>query len=1086
MAGSLNWRTLFAAVGPYCLPALLTIIPAMPAIAMDEEMPIHNLTSDQWYATIQEAVDYAANGDELVLSPGTYTGDGNRDVDILGTSLTLRSVDPDNPFTVASTVIDCEGDGFNRHRAFRLESTVPFCVTLAGLTIRNGSAPVELVDDEIAAAGGAVYSIGAALTLDACVLDNNGALARKNNETFRMRAHGGAVYHVGPNLTITRCVLTENKATPGPPEHPYAQNSGWMYGGAIRAVVTNSMVIEDSLLAHNYAGGSYPTGYAFGGAIYCTGPAAIRRCTISANQTISSNDPSHGGGVVGGGEMIDCTIIDNSAGSGNAIPSKGGGVAGAQTIRNCLILRNHAAQGGGVYSAGVISNSIIAHNSAAGEGPQFGGGATGATLVQNCLVVANFAYSDGGGLDNVTQVRNCTILANRSGSNGSGLYECDAVSNCIIRHNYEHSYLLSQIAACPDITYCTIEGWRSGGDGNMADDPRFRVTDAGALTAPPECAYTLDTCRETMLTDDTKTWASDSLVGKWLHIGSSPQSVYFIRANTATTLTVSGNLLTSGVGDPYQIDDYRLQSCSPCVDAGDPAGDYLDQTDIDGEPRVILSNVDIGADEFNPATLGPVPGTPADAVAVPASVCPGGCAMLTANFCDGGDELEWFADAPDGTQVPGGSVPQVCPEFTTTYFVRARNTGGGQVSAYTSTTLTVRQPGLWQPVNPGFDGKVSALIGYDGEMVAGGYFSNVGQTPAVGVAAWDGSQWRELGGGMEYPEVSALAVYNGELIAAGVFGSAGGVVAWDGSAWRSLGDGNGPWPAALAVYDGELIAGGTMVPVSTIASRWDGQAWFPLAASFDGACKALAVYRGELIAGGSFTELDGVSVNRVARWNGLNWNSLGAGMDDDVHNLVVHDDKLIAVGSFSMAGGVPANRVAAWNGSAWTAMDNGITVSRVAAYRNELVALGTVEESGGSIPVTAHWTGSAWQVVSSAPEGVSMLTEYDGELYAGGTFTGGLMSWGCWPVRLVGDFDGDLDVDTDDLQVLEACSWGPAVSYAEAGIAPECTLEPDMAGLLAADFDSDGDIDADDFAQFQRCRADEIEAVNPECKRTLY
>ena len=61
----------------------------------------------------------------------------------------------------------------------------------------------------------------------------------------------------------------------------------------------------------------------------------------------------------------------------------------------------------------------------------------------------------------------------------------------------------------------------------------------------------------------------------------------------------------------------------------------------------------------------------------------------------------------------------------------------------------------------------------------------------------------------------------------------------------------------------------------------------------------------------------------------------------------------------------------------------------------------------------------------------------------------------------------------------------------------------DNMGLIASGFSSDVydildgtgvgsdptghlDIDADDFAQFQRCRADEIEAVNPECKRTLY
>jgi hypothetical protein len=39
---------------------------------------------------------------------------------------------------------------------------------------------------------------------------------------------------------------------------------------------------------------------------------------------------------------------------------------------------------------------------------------------------------------------------------------------------------------------------------------------------------------------------------------------------------------------------------SASSDAGDPAGDYTNQTDIDGEQRVLYDNVDIGADEVFP------------------------------------------------------------------------------------------------------------------------------------------------------------------------------------------------------------------------------------------------------------------------------------------------------------------------------------------------------------------------------------------------------------------------------------------------------------------------------------------------------
>jgi hypothetical protein len=53
--------------------------------------------------------------------------------------------------------------------------------------------------------------------------------------------------------------------------------------------------------------------------------------------------------------------------------------------------------------------------------------------------------------------------------------------------------------------------------------------------------------------------------------------------------------------DPKYVDrgsdNFHLQIDSPCIDAGDPNGDYAGETDIDGEPRVMDDCVDMGADE---------------------------------------------------------------------------------------------------------------------------------------------------------------------------------------------------------------------------------------------------------------------------------------------------------------------------------------------------------------------------------------------------------------------------------------------------------------------------------------------------------
>lgn len=75
--------------------------------------------------------------------------------------------------------------------------------------------------------------------------------------------------------------------------------------------------------------------------------------------------------------------------------------------------------------------------------------------------------------------------------------------------------------------------------------------------------------------------------------------------NSYQTYMVSNYSLEgqSFYADPCFIDadgnDFHIDIHSPCVNAGDPNGNYDDQNDIDGDARVIGSYVDIGADEVN-------------------------------------------------------------------------------------------------------------------------------------------------------------------------------------------------------------------------------------------------------------------------------------------------------------------------------------------------------------------------------------------------------------------------------------------------------------------------------------------------------
>jgi len=104
----------------------------------------------------------------------------------------------------------------------------------------------------------------------------------------------------------------------------------------------------------------------------------------------------------------------------------------------------------------------------------------------------------------------------------------------------------------------------------------------------------------------------------------------------------------------------------------------------------------------------------------------------------------------------------------------------------------------WHPLGSGMDNQVSALTVYEGELIAGGYFTTADAVMCNCVARWDGLAWQPLGSGMDVtgdsPRVFALTVYDGELVAGGWFTTAGGVpcyriACWNGSSWAPVGSG---------------------------------------------------------------------------------------------------------------------------------------------------------------------------------------------------------------------------------------------------------------------------------------------------------
>ena len=196
------------------------------------------------YATIQAAVNACNDFDTVVIAPGRYSGTGNRNIKLIGKLITIRSVDPCDPNSVNTTIIDCEGKG----RGFVFYMGEKADSTLSGLTITNGYGLL----------GGAIYCYNnSSPSINNCVIKTNsavfgGAIASTNSKSHPNITNctitansalvgGGGIYCNGGSPTIKNCIITGNSAPDG---------------GAIYSHNAGNPLIANCTIAANTAAGS--------------------------------------------------------------------------------------------------------------------------------------------------------------------------------------------------------------------------------------------------------------------------------------------------------------------------------------------------------------------------------------------------------------------------------------------------------------------------------------------------------------------------------------------------------------------------------------------------------------------------------------------------------------------------------------------------------------------------------------------------------------------------------------------------------------------------------------------------------------
>lgn len=292
----------------------------------------------------------------------------------------------------------------------------------------------------------------------------------------------------------------------------------------------------------------------------------------------------------------------------------------------------------------------------------------------------------------------------------------------------------------------------------------------------------------------------------------------------------------------------------------------------------------------------------------------------------------------------------------------------------------------WEPVGSGASSTVYALEPFNGELWAGGLFTEIGGVDADRIARWNGTQWNQAFGLITFMAADGLYANDTALF----IGDGGRVRFWNGTGSFNLTGVNGSsfnsTAYSLAHFQDTLYVGGVFSSPFARIAKWNGSEYEHLTSGCNAQVSALMPFEGQLFVGGNFTLAGDSVVNHTALWNGTEWNRMGAGVNNDVFVECMFQDTLYIGGRFTQANGQPASRVAKWNGSQWERVGGTLNdyVTAMTVYRDELYI-------GGAFTTPSHiarLSGNSWVPVGSGcNDRVRVLEVFNDSLFVGGDFT---------------------------------------------------------------------------------------------------
>lgn len=608
--------------------------------------------------SIQAAIDAAVNGDAIEVTPGTYNeaidfkGKAIRLYSTGGPEVTI--IDGQN---VRRGVQCINGEGSDTLLG---GFTICNCRADQGAGMYNQNSRPTITDcifsTNMAGAGGGMYNLQSSPTVTDCTFTSNETLEGLDGRSGDHPTSGGnggdgaGMFNNQSNAVVTNCVFISNTTgmggTGGDQANQWTTNVDAGYGGrggcggGVYNIDCSPKFIGCTFAANQTGKGAKGGIYSIsknsgdggdGAGMYNSNASPILAdCSFTYNVTGIGGTNAHWNGSAGNGgngagifniksafTITRCMFTENQTGNGgictkDSMGGSGGksGIGGhgagvynedsSLTVSECTFQSNKTGDGGRAGSAYFSPFEDGWAGSSGGNGGSGAGifGTNGNLTVMHCRFVENVTgngASGGNGGDTTTGTGGD---GGDGGFGGRGAAICNVA--CDVTTIIDCSFV-SNIAGSGAIG--GDGGWGLRGCGDDGDNGERGTSGIANYRSSPtitNCTFRNNQCPGVI----HNLFSNPLITNCILWDVQSPEII-----NESSSLVVTSSTIKDGAGqswfgpgcidsDPMFADaEGRIPPYSPCAGAGDNDANGLSQWDIEGNPRIIGSRVDMGAYE---------------------------------------------------------------------------------------------------------------------------------------------------------------------------------------------------------------------------------------------------------------------------------------------------------------------------------------------------------------------------------------------------------------------------------------------------------------------------------------------------------